>query len=286
VATLGSTVDGRVDGDLLLDDRVDAVAGADGLALEQLLGGELAARADLLGPDRPPLVGEGDQVASGAWSAALGGAGHPLDVGQPARVGPLGDPDTGGGLVQQEGRAAVVGGGQDPAPQRALGPRPGAAAALEVPDGAHGRAGPAVEGDEPSGQPPGGDDRVRRHLVEVAADLDHRHRADGRPGRRGPGSWLELGADQADLVGAAGRADPQPGALAALGADQQPLHVGGADEPVAGRGGRAVLGTAAGGQQDEQGEGDEAWSHVGVVGSGPGPLKRGRGAWRDGGSGW
>jgi hypothetical protein len=58
-------VERRVDGDLLLDDRVDAVAGADGLALEQLLGGELAAGADLLGPDRPPLVGEGDQVAGG-----------------------------------------------------------------------------------------------------------------------------------------------------------------------------------------------------------------------------
>jgi hypothetical protein len=63
-------VDRRVDGDLLLDDRVDAVAGADGLALEQLLRRELAARADLLGPDRPPLVGERDQVAEGEGTAA------------------------------------------------------------------------------------------------------------------------------------------------------------------------------------------------------------------------
>ena len=78
---------------------------------------------------------------------------------------------------------------------------------------------------------------------------------------------------QPDLVGAAGRADPQPRAPALLGVDEQPLHVGGADLPVAGGGGLAVLAAAAGGQQHGQDEGEEAWSHLPCVGSGVQALK-------------
>jgi hypothetical protein len=74
-------VERRVDGDLPLDDRVDAAAGADGRALEQLQESELAAETDLLVPDRhhSSVKATRSPAEKTRWAGACPGSGCQQD---------------------------------------------------------------------------------------------------------------------------------------------------------------------------------------------------------------